>query len=767
MEINPSSLIGSGAFEQVVFHFDGNNNDPDDIAALPIAALIAKAAGIEDQTTFLYSNNRFEDSVAWQAEAMEEAGAFASRLGIDTRSYETEADLAQAELVSIMDSGEQVLILEGGPMTATYEALQRVSPANLANITLVSHSGWNEEQGVPWETLKAEFPTVTFLEIVDRNGFTRPTANVPGSGFKSKWWEWLDESDDPVIQEANAIMELANGPGGAPQLSGKMNPYYYDISYDASDAAMLLWALTEDDPSARLNPRDAEAFIAAGQSLVVEPEPQTARDYDVHAIVEKRAVLEAEDGLRVLDDSKPAWAAFADLWTVTTDFLGVEIDDFSGEGVLWRDDARDRIVPAKGQTYVQKEWIHQTSPMAYTFKIEEGDPSGKYYVGLRMIKPEGMGVDAGDAGNDVYFASAAGGPVINNKVAIADVSTGGQLEWSKVYANGRGEETGFDGGGLDPLTWSWAIQEEGQNGSFLSIDVPSGYVGEWTIYVAGRSEKVAIDQIQVLHRSEADLSGKKHAQNFDPDATSTKIIDQTPVPPDPEPAPRLEMGTETVLQDDANGWFRVDFDEEIPGAVVVMGPAGWAHGDPIVPAVRNVSETGFEFQLDEWVYQDGVRAKAETISWMAASAGTHTLADGTLIQASSVAARTKGPTSIGFEAEFDEAPIVFSQAIIGSKTVPVTTRNNDVTTEGFEIQLQQEDARAGRNLKTEVNWIAVEASDSLAYDAGRKSAGFAWEETGIDDFAPGDVLLADMQTMRDAEAATLRFTIRDGDVNLR
>ncbi|MEL6220278.1 MAG: hypothetical protein AAFR79_17745 [Pseudomonadota bacterium] len=784
MDINPSSLIGSGSFDRVVFHFDGNNNDPDDIAALPIAALIAKAAGIEDSTSFFYSNNRFEASVPWQAEAMEQAAAFAAGLGIDTRSYEDDAARTEDALVEMLDSGEQVLILEGGPMTATYDALQRVNPSNLSNITLVSHSVWNEAQGVPWSTLKAEFPDVTFIDIADRNGFTTPTTNVPGSGFKSKWWEWLDASDDPVIQQANAIMDLANGPEGPPATPEGMNPYYSDISYDASDAAMLLWALTETDPTARLDPREAQSFIKAGQSLAPEPDPvpEPLLTYDVHAVVDKRAVIEAEDGIRVLNDGRASWEKFADLWAVTTEFGGVEIEDISGDGVLWRNDTKDRILPAKNQSYLQKEWIHQTTPMAYTFTIEEGDPGGRYYVGIRMIKPEGQGVDHGDQGNDIYFASAAGGPILNNKTAISDVSTGGQLAWSKVFANGRGEETGFDGGGLDPLTWSWAIQEEGQHGSFLALDIPSGYVGEWTIYVAGRSQKVALDQIQVIHRSEADLGGKQHALNFDPSATSTKISDDLPTPPEPEPepepeptpepvptpepAPRLEMGTETVLQDDPDGWFSVKFAEAIPNAVVVMGPASWSHGDPIVPAVRNVTEDGFEFQLDEWAYQDGIRADVEAISWMAATAGAHALEDGTVIQAGSTVAGTWGPASVGFETAFETSPVVLSQAKAGAD-VTVTARNDDVTAEGFKVMLQEEDARLDNDLNALVDWIAVEATDSAAFDAGKKGAGFRWEQTGVEDFTWGDVFLADMQTIRDTEAATVRFTAKNGQALVR
>ncbi|MEM9428740.1 MAG: hypothetical protein AAGA32_04490, partial [Pseudomonadota bacterium] len=576
MDTNQTSFFEAGGYDQIIFQFDGNNNDPDDIAAMPIAALIAAAAGIEDQIAFFYNNNIFEPSVDWQVAAMEEAARFSRSLGIETHSYEGQVDDTTDALVTLLDSGEKVLILEGGPMTATYEALTQVSAENHANITIVSHSVWNENQGVLWTDMKTLFPDVTFVSIVDRNGWTTPTTNSPGSGFKSNWWDWLDASDDPILQEANGIMDLANGPDGSVDAPVGKNPNYYDISYDASDAGMLLWALTETDPNVRQDPRDAQAFIQAGaplETVSVDPIRATANadpilaaanidkrseapPYPVHDIVRGRAVMEAEDGIRVLDDSKSSWAKFGDRWVVTTDFGDdVAIDGYTGDGVLWRDDVGDKINPGNGESYLDQKWIHQTTPMAYTFTIDEEDRGGKYYIGIRMIKPEGQGVDAGDAGNDVYFATAAGEPILNHKPSIADSSSGGELNWSKVYANGRGEETGFDSGGLDPNTWSWAIQEEGQFGSFLSVQIPQDYVGEWTIYIAARSNKVAIDQIQVIHQSEADFSGKRHALNFDPGLGSTMIAGESPA------EARLEMGTETVLQTDADGWVSVVFEE--------------------------------------------------------------------------------------------------------------------------------------------------------------------------------------------------------------
>ena len=39
-------------FDKIVFQFDGNNNDVDDISALPVAAMLTNSSGLEDKTTF-------------------------------------------------------------------------------------------------------------------------------------------------------------------------------------------------------------------------------------------------------------------------------------------------------------------------------------------------------------------------------------------------------------------------------------------------------------------------------------------------------------------------------------------------------------------------------------------------------------------------------------------------------------------------------------------------------------------------------------------
>jgi hypothetical protein len=230
--------------DYIVYHFDGNNNDKDDIAALPVAAAIANSAGLEDKSFMFYNNNLSEVNNNAQVENMRKSAAFAEELGITTFDYQENTTAATNELVQIFNSGKNVLSLEGGPMEAVYRALEQTSFANLDNITLVSHSSWNENRNVinkpgvtearTWTDLKADFPQVEFIDIKDQNG-------SGDSGFNSSGWNWLDQTADPVLVEMRERMKDA-GP--------KFN--------DPSDAGMLFYAITGDESA---DPNDAQAYF--------------------------------------------------------------------------------------------------------------------------------------------------------------------------------------------------------------------------------------------------------------------------------------------------------------------------------------------------------------------------------------------------------------------------------------------------------------------------------------------------------------------------
>ncbi|MBI1171360.1 hypothetical protein GC209_08165 [bacterium] len=232
-------------------------------------------------------------------------------------------------------------------------------------------------------------------------------------------------------------------------------------------------------------------------------------------------------------------------------------------------------------------------------------------------------------------------------------------------------------------------------------------------------------------------------------------------PPSPGLTKIGESGVLNVLQENRAQWHSVSFSSAIDNPSVVMGPMTMHGGQPASLIVRNVTSTGFEFQIKEWNYLDGYHAN-EQISWMAVSAGTHTLANGQVIAAGSSTASGVAST-IGFGgAAFNGKPLVMAQVASDSQTATVTDRIMSVGTSGFKMELQQQEANATPIKAEAVDWIALDSGtgtggglmagsmdpvDSTVHRIDMPGA------FGTDHFA----FIADMQTMRGPDTADLRL----------
>lgn len=233
--IDPNGLVAWA--DQVIFHFDGNNNDEDDIAAMPIAAVLSAAAGITDRMTFFYGNNIAERNDDRQLDKLDDSAAFSRSLGIDSYGYQDDIAGTTDTLVALLESGQKVLMIEGGPMEAAYRALEQTDPQYHANIRLLSHSSWNENRDTinrpgetearTWSDIAEDFPGVEQVDIRDQNW-----GNNNDQGFNNNGWNAMDGSDAPLIAEARTAMEGATVTGNAIKKN------------DASDAGMLWYALT-------------------------------------------------------------------------------------------------------------------------------------------------------------------------------------------------------------------------------------------------------------------------------------------------------------------------------------------------------------------------------------------------------------------------------------------------------------------------------------------------------------------------------------------
>ena len=229
---------------------------------------------------------------------------------------------------------------------------------------------------------------------------------------------------------------------------------------------------------------------------------------------------------------------------------------------------------------------------------------------------------------------------------------------------------------------------------------------------------------------------------------------------------RLELGVETVLQRSAEAWHTVSFDTEIEDAVVIMGPVSFFGGHEAMARVRNVTSTGFEYQIEEWEYRDGWH-KEESVSWMAVSAGTHELASGQTL----AAGRTTSDTDLGAMVTvdldgFDDTPSIFTQVASNADDTAVVTRVSSVGPDQFEFTLQEEEASVdGTHGAEQIDWIALDGDLGDVLDLTQVDGGInhRFTDVSFDALEGTPVLLANMQTMAGGDTANLRYRALDAD----
>jgi len=228
----------------------------------------------------------------------------------------------------------------------------------------------------------------------------------------------------------------------------------------------------------------------------------------------------------------------------------------------------------------------------------------------------------------------------------------------------------------------------------------------------------------------------------------------------------IEIGSFTISQSNSTTWHQVGFDKAFAEApIVVMGPLSYNGGDPTTVRVRNVTETGFEFQLDEWDYKDGAHT-TETVSFIAMTPGTQEWG-GLSISAGRIDNVNQQWQTIGFAQGFSSTPVVLAQQVSDNDGQATAIRLNNINSASFAIALQEEElnrsADGGVHGYEQVNYVAITQGTGLVDDYTVKagltgtSVTEAWYQVGYGDVFVEPHFLAAMQTYRGSDTATLRY----------
>ncbi len=229
-----------------------------------------------------------------------------------------------------------------------------------------------------------------------------------------------------------------------------------------------------------------------------------------------------------------------------------------------------------------------------------------------------------------------------------------------------------------------------------------------------------------------------------------------------------EAGVVAVDQDSAGNWHTVNFAESLDNPSVVMTAMSANSSEPFTIWVRNVSDDGFEFQIDEWDYQDG-RHGFESIGWFAVESGVHTLADGRTMAAGSAAVgSSKGSVAFG-DLSFPDTPAIFAQVVSDNTKFAVNDRIMDVNSSGFSVRLEQQEAQVGKILNELLDWIAVGHGGASAGSPLVGETGNVVTHRGTTIDLSGAlrtdelVFLTDMQTRDGADSATVQTMALDAE----
>lgn len=225
--------------------------------------------------------------------------------------------------------------------------------------------------------------------------------------------------------------------------------------------------------------------------------------------------------------------------------------------------------------------------------------------------------------------------------------------------------------------------------------------------------------------------------------------------------PALLHGRVSVSQSNSSQWHQLTFGEpfaQVP--IVVMGPPSYNGSHQSTMRVRNVTTTGFEYQIDEWDYRDGAHT-TETISFLAIEPGVHDL-EGITMVGGSVSVNHNWQTP-SFSQSFGSTPIVLSQIVTANEASAATVRQRNVNTGSFQLKVDEEEGNDRVHSFETVHYIALSIGSgvlngqSIRTGTTGTTVDERWDTVPFGSSFTDPDFLATMQTTAGGDPAALRY----------
>lgn len=234
-----------------------------------------------------------------------------------------------------------------------------------------------------------------------------------------------------------------------------------------------------------------------------------------------------------------------------------------------------------------------------------------------------------------------------------------------------------------------------------------------------------------------------------------------------------EVGKLSIRQAKRNAWQTLTLENSYSDPIVVMNPLSFNGRGPATIRVRNITSNSFQFKIDEWLYQNG-RHKKETVSYMVAEAGSHTLGNLQLEVGTMTTNHTFSQAL--YATAFQNTPVVFTQTQSYNGSHPIITRVKNVNELGFEARVQEEEAQ-GPHTEEVVGYLAfsqgsgtiqsdtpdtdlaVAAITDTPYEVVRTSeeVNRRWYTLDFQNSYNNPIFLASIQSYKGPNTANLRY----------
>lgn len=275
----------------------------------------------------------------------------------------------------------------------------------------------------------------------------------------------------------------------------------------------------------------------------------------------------------------------------------------------------------------------------------------------------------------------------------------------------------------------------------------------------------------------ADADGDSIINILDPDSDNDGVNDGTEISQGTDPGVK-DPGTpsgipiETGKIDIDTQWKTVTFTHNFTAPVIVASPMSNNDLEPGVVRISNVTPQGFDIRVQEWDYLDGVHGR-ETVSYIVMESGRRSFPDGTQVEAGTFTANVPSSNlmkakTVAFSKTFTKVPVVVTSVTSLNGSQAVTGRNGNVTTSGFNYNLQEQEAYTDGHGYETIAYIAWEPSsgeiDGMSYEVGHTPSGIDYRFKLVlfkSKFAISPNLVADMQTFSGFDTATLRYRNED------